>query len=232
MGILKRFKDIMDSNINALLDKMENPGKMIDQYIRKAQEDLAEVKKETASVIADELKAKRDLDDCDAEITKMVTYAQKALQAGNDNDARQFLTKKKTLETKRESLSKVYELSHANAEKMRQMHDKLVADIATLDARRDAIKAKMAVAKAQEKVNKLSSSNKSTAASMSAFDRMEAKADKALDSANAMADLNAASTQENIDDLAKKYDNETSDIDDELAAMKAAIGLGTLGTAN
>ena len=47
MGILKRFKDIMSSNINALLDKAEDPEKMIDQYLRDLQEDLRKVKSET-----------------------------------------------------------------------------------------------------------------------------------------------------------------------------------------
>ena len=49
MGILTRFTDIMKSNINALLDKCEDPAKMIDQTLRDLREDLAEVKKETAN---------------------------------------------------------------------------------------------------------------------------------------------------------------------------------------
>lgn len=53
MGILTRFTDIMKSNINALLDKCEDPAKMIDQTLRDLREDLAEVKKETANIIAD-----------------------------------------------------------------------------------------------------------------------------------------------------------------------------------
>ena len=48
MGILSRFTDIISANINALLDKAENPEKMIDEYLRRAMEDLAEVKQETA----------------------------------------------------------------------------------------------------------------------------------------------------------------------------------------
>ena len=51
MGILTRFTDIMKSNINALLDKCEDPAKMIDQTLRDLREDLAEVKKETANII-------------------------------------------------------------------------------------------------------------------------------------------------------------------------------------
>ena len=61
MGILQRFKDIMASNINALLDKAEDPEKMIDQTLRNLTKDLAEVKKETAAVMADEQRCKREL---------------------------------------------------------------------------------------------------------------------------------------------------------------------------
>lgn len=48
MGIISRFKSIMDSNINALLDSWEDPAKMVDQTLRELSENLAEVKKETA----------------------------------------------------------------------------------------------------------------------------------------------------------------------------------------
>ena len=53
-GILKRFGDIMSANINSLLDKCEDPEKMIDQYLRDMQDDLGKVKAETASVMAAE----------------------------------------------------------------------------------------------------------------------------------------------------------------------------------
>ena len=94
MGIISRFKDIMSANINALLDKCEDPEKMIDQYLRNLESDLGKVKAETASVMADEKRAKRELDECNAEIQKFQNYAMKAVEAGNDNDARQFLEKK------------------------------------------------------------------------------------------------------------------------------------------
>ena len=52
-SILKRFKDIMAANINQLLDKAEDPEKMIDQYLRDMEEDLGRVKAETAAVMAE-----------------------------------------------------------------------------------------------------------------------------------------------------------------------------------
>ena len=70
MGILTRFKDIMSANINALLDKCEDPEKMIDQYMRNLESDLGKVKAETASVMAEETRAKRELDECTEQINK------------------------------------------------------------------------------------------------------------------------------------------------------------------
>ena len=103
-GIIKRFSDIMSANVNALLDKAEDPEKMIDQYLRDLQEELRNVKSETATVMADETRCKRALDDCDADIAKMQKYAEKALIEGNEADAMKFLEKKKQLASKRTSL--------------------------------------------------------------------------------------------------------------------------------
>ena len=70
MAILERFTDIIKANINELLDKCEDPAKMIDQYLRDMTEDLAEVQKETAAVMAEETRAKRMLDDNAAEMKR------------------------------------------------------------------------------------------------------------------------------------------------------------------
>ena len=227
MGILTRFKDIMSANINALLDKAEDPEKMIDQYLRNIESDLGKVKSETAAVMAEETRCKRQLDECNAEIDKFQKYAEKAVMAGNDNDARQFLAKKAQLEQQRTSLQQAYDIAAANAAKMKQMHDKLCKDIADLNARKDSIKAQMAAAKTQEKLNKLGASVEGAMGSMSAFDRMEAKADQMLDKANAMAELNAGD-KDDVDDLAAKYDSvetEAPAVDDALAALKAQMGM-------
>lgn len=222
MGILTRFKDIMSANINSLLDKCEDPEKMIDQYMRNLESDLGKVKAETASVMAEETRAKRELDECTAQINKMQSYAEKALRAGNEADARSFLEKKQQLTTTQAALTQAYNVAADNAAKMRQMHDKLVKDISSLEARRAAIKATVKAAKAQERINKVGSSN-----SMEAFSRMEAKANKMLDETNAMAELNSSAEDSNIDNLAAKYDAEpsNSEVDDELAALKAQMGI-------
>lgn len=227
MGILKRFKDIMSSNVNALLDKAEDPAKMVDQYLRDLENDLGKVKAETAAVIAEETRANRELKENEEEIAKMVSYAEKALMAGNETDAKVFLNKKAVLESKRASLSQAAEAASANAQQMRQMHDKLTKDITELRERKQAIKSKMAVAKTQEKLNKIGSSYDSAQSKLSAFDRMEEKANRMMDEANAMASLNTPK-EESAEALMGKYDEAPaadSAIDDELAAMKAKLGL-------
>lgn len=227
MGIITRFKDVMASNMNALLDKCEDPEKMIDQYLRNLESDLGKVKAETASVMADETRSKRELDECAQEIDKLQGYAQKALIAGNEADARAFLEKKQAVSTKQTALQQAYALSAENSAKMRQMHDKIVKDIAELHSRSDAIKAKVKVAKTQERLNQIGSSVEGANHSMEAFNRMEEKANKMLDEANAMSELNQTSEEADIDSLAAKYDTQPDNgaVDDELAALKAKMGL-------
>lgn len=226
MGIISRFKDIMAANINALLDKAEDPEKMIDQTMRNLTRDLAAVKEETAAVMADEQRCRRELDECNSEIAKMQSYAEKALLAGNEGDATKFLQQKSQLTAKQASLQQTYDVASANAMKMRQMHDKLVNDINELNTRRDAIKSKMKVAKTQQRLNKLNSSIGDSSGSISAFERMEAKADSMLDKANAMSELNLSVEESGVDALAAKYDAAPDTaIQSELEALKAQMGL-------
>jgi len=75
MGILTRFKDIMSANINALLDKCEDPEKMIDQYMRNLESDLGKVKAETASVMAEETRCKRELEKVKTQVEKNMRKA-------------------------------------------------------------------------------------------------------------------------------------------------------------
>ncbi|MCI8382672.1 MAG: PspA/IM30 family protein [Lachnospiraceae bacterium] len=226
MGVLSRFRDIMAANVNALLDKAENPQKMIDQYLRDLEGDLAKVKAETASMMAEEKAAKRDLDECNEEIGKMADYAKRAVAAGNDNEAKQFLQKKSELSGRQETLQKKYDIAVSNSAQMREMHDKLESDIASLKGRRETLKAKAQIAETQAKMNKMGSGSSQAGATMAAFDRMEDKINKMLDEQDAMEELNKGQT-DSTEELMKKYDRESkeSDVDAELAALKAEMGL-------
>ncbi|MBQ2697383.1 MAG: PspA/IM30 family protein [Clostridia bacterium] len=226
MGILSRFADIISANINDLLDKAEDPAKMVDQCLRDMMEDLAEVKKETAAVMAEESRCKRLVDENDKESARFEELAKRALMAGNENDARVLLAKKQEIENAGAALETAYAAAHENAVRMRQLHDKLVADISELNNRKAAIKAKVSVAKAQEKVNQFVSRADKAEGAMAAFARMEAKADQMLDEATARAELELGA-DDSIDALEEKYrlGDSSASVDAELAAMKAKLGL-------
>ncbi len=224
MGILARFNDIIKSNVNALLDSMEDPSKMIDQYLRDMMEDLAEVKKETASVMAEETRTKRLVDENVAEVKRYENLAKKALVAGNEEDAKVFINKKQQLESAGAGLNTAYQAAHENALKMRQLHDKLTSDIEALNARKESIKAKVSVAKAQEKINNFASTTEKAQTTIDAFDRMEKKANKLLDEANAMSELNTAPIDE-AKKLEEKYGQSSVSVEDELEKMKKDLGL-------
>lgn len=226
MSMLQRFKDIMSSNINALLDKAEDPEKMIDQMIRNLQSDLGKVKSETATVMAEEARLNRQLTELKAEEEKMITYAKKALQAGSDDDAKLFLEKKNSIQNKASEVETRLISARQNSQNMKAMHDKLSSQVADLNARKNDIKAKIQQAKLQEKMNTMTSSV-TGAASISKFDEIEEKANAMLDKANAMQELNQVNDG-GIDDLMAKYDSttdNTSSVDDELAALKDSLGL-------
>lgn len=226
MGILDRFASIVKANINELLDKAEDPEKMVDQYLREMTESLAEVREATAGVMAEEKRTKKLVDDNMAEMAKYEDLAKKALAAGNEGDARTFLAKKQELAGRTEGLTIAYEGAKANADKMRMMHDKLVKDIEELNARKATIKAKAAVAKTQSKVNEMTSAGDRAEGARSAFDRMEAKADDMLERANAVAEL-SEKPKDPAEELEKKYEQAgvAAAVDDDLARLKKEMGL-------
>lgn len=222
MGIISRFADIMKSNINALLDKAEDPAKMVDQYLLDLREKLADVKKETAGVMAAEASAKRDVEAAAEKVEKATKGAQNALKAGDEDAARKLIAEKQRYEQNLAERRKAYELAADNADKMRQMYDKLVGDIKQLEDRKANIKAKTAAAKAQSKINDITS-GMDAGESLEAFDRMEEKANAAFDKAMAEAELNVKKSD--ADDLLDKYASGATSVDDELAKMKAELGL-------
>lgn len=223
MGILQRFSDIMKSNINALLDKVEDPAKMVDQYLADARKDLAECKQETAGVMATEKAAERALSEAKAKVDEYASAARNAVKAGNDEDARALLARKQAEESQIAQLTKNYEAAHDSAEKMKALYNKLTADIRDLEARKATVKSTMAAAKAQEAVNRAGTRGNYGEEAGAAFSRMEQKANERLDKAMATADLD---TQAHSDeDILKKYQGGGSaSVDDELAALKAELG--------
>ena len=202
---LGRIPKILEANINALLDRCEDPAKMIDQLLIDYKRDLADVKRDTAAVMADVKLAEKKVEECDEDIARKQKAAENALKAGNEGDARTLLAAKQRLEMTRESLLQNLAVAQKNAEMMQEGYNKLVRSI-------------------EDQINKTAAKANSTI-NMDAFNKYEQKAERMLAEANAAAQLDAAAVS--ADDLTEKYTSgaDSSSVDDELAALKTKLGL-------
>lgn len=222
-GILKRFTSIMEANIQDALDRMEDPEKQTKKILKDLENSLAEVKDQTAAVMAQEKKAKRDLDAIKAEIAEMDAYAEKAVIAGNDGDAETFLKKKMELKEKEVTLTEIYNSAASNSTQMREMHNKLVEDIDACRTRQSIIAGKAAVARTKETINKTGATIDKATGGLGDFARMEAKADAMLDKAMSREELDA-SMVDPVESIKNKYNVKETSVSDELAALKARLG--------
>lgn len=231
MGILSRFGNVMASNVRGLFNKEEDSIKEINKYLQEVQSDLGSIKGETAAVLLAEQRTRRELDECNENINKFQRYAEKSLEAGNESDARNFLTKKSQYLPKQAILKQSYDLAAENSLKITQMQDKLISDTAILNAQLEEIKSRMEMAKSQEKGGIGSGASK--------LDTIKAKADNMMFKAEALEEINNVSKKD--DNLDAEFaaliaeDNKTSgnettpsandNVNDELAAMKAKMGI-------
>lgn len=227
MGILSRFGDIMRANINDLLTGAENKNaeKLLNQYLRDAREDYAQVRNETASVMAEEAAAKRRLDEINDQMTRYERYAQAAVQSGNDADALKFLEAKGQLQAKKEDAETAYAQAQVNSEHMRQMTKKLLADIQEAESKIGELKAKLRIAESKEKMQQLT--EKIGGSALGNFDSLAGSIQKRIDAADAKEALDAElAGDRELDDLEKKYANADGgpSAQRELEALKARMG--------
>lgn len=230
MGILARFGDIMRANINDLLTGAENKNaeKLLNQYLRDAREDYAQVRNETASVMAEETAAKRRLDELNDQMARYERYAQAAVQSGNDADALKFLEAKGQLQAKKEDAETAYAQAQANSERMHQMTQKLLTDIQEAESKIGELKAKLRIAESKEKMQQLTEKIGGGSA-LGNFDSLADSIQKRIDAADAKDALQADLDGDmGISDLEKKYagvDAGGPSAQSELEALKARMGM-------
>ena len=129
MGIFTRFRDIISSNINAILDKAEDPEKLIKLMIREMEDTLVEIKAACAGTMASSKKVQRQLDTLHDQIYYWEEKAELAVKKGRDDLAREALVEKRRHTRRIEGLEN--ELTEHNLlieqyqDDIRQLEDKL-----------------------------------------------------------------------------------------------------------
>jgi phage shock protein A len=129
MGIFTRFRDIVGSNINSMLDRAEDPEKLIKLMIQEMEDTLIELKSACAGVMAESKKIERQLQALDRRVDYWEDKANLAVNKGRDNLARDALVEKRRYSRRAESLTQ--ELSEHEAlleqyqDDIRQLEEKL-----------------------------------------------------------------------------------------------------------
>mgnify|MGYP003633408746 FL=1 len=216
MGIFSRFTDIINSNINNLLDKAEDPAKMVRLIIQEMEDTLVEVRSSSAKTLADKKELTRQVTRFENDAQQWQEKAELALSKDRDDLARAALIEKKKSTENSQSL--VQELVNVEEhitklqDEISQLQDKL-ADAKT---RQKAIIMREKTVNSRLKVKQNIDSNKVNDA-LSRFDRYENKIDD-LEAQVESYDLGRKSLSDEIADL-----ESNEKVDDELASLKAKI---------
>ncbi|GIO28093.1 PspA/IM30 family protein [Ornithinibacillus bavariensis] len=187
MGILKRVRTILASNIHARISDAEDPEHIVNQSLREIERDLREAKAEYDAIEANCKRVKRELDQCISEMEKMERYAVKALESGDEGKARNFLEEKLNFKSRSQELKAQYEVAAVHVEQMKLVQEKLRQDFTELSERRDILVGRLTEAKSKQRMNELGPSQSNVR--LTAFDQLEEKAERALAEAEAIEQL-------------------------------------------
>ncbi|WP_047985098.1 PspA/IM30 family protein [Ornithinibacillus californiensis] len=214
----KRMKTIVSSELNSMLDKAEDPVKMLDQFLRDMGEEIQEAETAVAKQIANEKILKRKADDAQAMVDKRQAQAEKAIVAGEDELAKRALQEKKEYENQATLLKLSYEQAENDSQVLKSKLDEMKKEYQEMSLKKDSLKARAESAQTRTKINR-SMSSVGGDESRRGFERMEEKVLRFEAEAETSEDLSTQSRT--LDDEFKKLD---SDVDDELAELKRAMG--------
>lgn len=219
MGIFGRMSDILKANINELIDKAEDPAKLMDQMIREMQESLREAKIEVAKAIADEKRLEQQVKQNQVQAQNWESKAMLALKKGEENLATEALKQKKSYDQLVTSVQPQWEQQNQLSSKLKDSLRALESKIDEARRKKEILTARQKRAEAQKKVQEVMTGLNDRSA-FATFERMEKKVMEIEAQADAAVELESAS----LDDQFKALEA-GSDVQDELAALKAKMGL-------
>ncbi|GAA0365138.1 phage shock protein PspA [Bowmanella denitrificans] len=225
MGIFSRFTDIVNSNINALLDKAEDPEKMVRLIIQEMEDTLVEVRSTSAKTIANKKEISAQISKLQAQSDDWQAKAELALSKDREDLARAALVEKKKAAEHAEALIKELQLVEDQIAKLQGETAQLQEKLADAKARQKAIILRQKTAQSRLDVKRTLDSSKVDDA-MGRFERYERKIDD-LESQIEAYDMGKKTL---ADEFAALEDGDK--IDDELAALKKKISKKTPKAAN
>lgn len=217
MGLFKRMGDNIRANLNSLLDKAEEPVKMLEQYLRDMEDDIADAEMAVAKQIAVVKRLQSSGKDAQAMVEKRTAQAVQALGENREDLARKALEDKKIHAGKAADYQNQYDRAREVADNLKKQLQDMKDEFEKMQAKKATLVARAQAAKAQKEINKtMSGVGRDTA--RKGFERME---DKVLQNeAEAAAGLELRSFSKSLDDELAELGSSASEIDEELALLK------------
>lgn len=218
MGLFDRVSRVVRANINDVVSKAEDPEKILEQTIIDMQEDLVQMRQAVASAIASQKRTQQQYNQAQSESNNWQQRAQLALQKGDENLAREALVRRKTNSETAATLKTQLDQQSTMVDQLKRNLIALEGKISEAKTKKDMLKARASAAKANEQLQS-TVGRMGTGSAMAAFERMEEKVLQMEARSQAVAELAGADLETQFARL-----ESGSDVDDELAAMKAALG--------
>lgn len=215
MGIFSRFADIVNSNISSLLDKAEDPEKMIRLIIQEMEDTLVEVRTNSAKAIADKKELARKVETINEQLEEWQNKATLALNKQREDLARAALIEKQKLQTVLKSLHTEQTLVEETIDKLTGEISKLESKITETRAKQQALTIRSQTATNRRDVQRHLNTSRTDEA-MSKFEQYSRK----VDELEAEADLYAQSSQGKSLDQEFAELQAQDEIEKELAKLK------------
>ncbi len=217
MGLFDRVSRVVRANLNDLVSKAEDPEKILEQSLTDMQENLIKLRQAVATAIASQKRIEQQMNQAQSQAATWQERAQLALQKGDEDLARQALVRKKTAAESAAALQNQLNQQAGQVEQLKRSLVALEGKISDAKTKKDMLKARAQAAKAQEQLQSAVSGLDTTSA-MAAFERMEEKVLQQEARAQAVGELAGADLESQFASL-----EAGSNVDDELAAMKAQL---------
>ncbi|SDX59016.1 MULTISPECIES: PspA/IM30 family protein [Salimicrobium] len=211
-----RVKTVVGSELNSMLDKAEDPVKMLDQFMRDMDNDIREAESAVAKQIANEKMLKRKYDDAQAMVDKRMKQAEKALESEDEDLARRAIEDKNSHQEQADQLKESYDRAKKDSEQLRTKLDEMKKEYQEMKLKKDSLQARAESAKTRTKMNR-TMSDIGNDESKQGFERMEEKVMQHEAEAETSEDLRSESRS--LDDEFEELGKDDK-VDDELAAMK------------
>src|SRR5688572_6448540 len=218
--MLARIRDLVNANLNAMIDRAEDPEKMVNEYLRQLNDNLNEAKIAVASAMADETKLHTKMVEHQAQSDQWQSKAEAALRAAEEDLARQALARKLQAQKLADNYRQQYEAQDQQVEELQDALVKLEQRIAEARARRELIIAKRNRAETQEAIQRTVAGLGNLTA-MDRLSQLEERIDDRLARADALDQLNRGTLESRFTD--REHDQE---LDAEFAELKRRMGMG------